>query len=56
MYTCLLLSQKTLTSGFCGLEISDLVAHLLRHYAQTNEKSRPYIAFEDKIAWHKKSD
>lgn len=48
--------QKDSLDTFCGLEIADLVAHPLRHYAKTNEKSRPYIAFEDKIVWHKKSD
>lgn len=48
--------QKNNLDTFCGLEIADLVAHPLGHYVKTNEKSRPYSAFEDKILWHKKSD
>lgn len=57
--------QKTITGGFyfngkwnkeqnnldtfCGLEMADLVAHPIGHFAQTKDKSRPFEIFEDKF-------
>ena len=62
--------KKTLTGGFyfngkwnknkdnletfCGLELADLVAHPIGHYRKTDEKSRPFNAFESKFLGYKK--
>ena len=45
--------NKNNLETFCGLELADLVAHPIGHYVKTNEKSRPFNAFESKFLGYK---
>jgi|JTFP01.1.fsa_nt_gb hypothetical protein len=41
--------EKNSLDTFCGLELADLVAHPIGHYAQTKNKTRPFEIFEEKF-------